>query len=199
MINPILDFVLRFTTFALFVYWQFYWLITEQVAYKEKPKSPLRRKAWIVRRSASSVLAIVLGLQLFGLPLLPLPFSAFGMYIIQIIGFVLVVAGVSLAISARDTLGNNWAHAFEYQIKQKQELVTTGAYRYIRHPIYTGLMLGVVGGELVVGSYLCLSVIFLALFGYIQAKREEKILVEHFGNSYTNYMKRTKMFFPFLW
>lgn len=199
MINPLLDFVIRLLTLILFIYWQFYWIITEKVADKEKPKSPMTRQIWFLRKASSGIIGIVLGLQLFALPILPLPLSPLVLYSLQIIGFALVVTGVSVAISARRALGTNWAHAYEYQIKQKHELVTDGIYGSIRHPIYTGLMLGILGGELVVGSYLVFGVILLALFGYIQAKREEKLLTSHFGESYKHYMKRTKMFFPYLW
>lgn len=199
MFSPSIDFGIRFAVLALFVYWQFYWVITERVADKEKPKSPMTRNVWFFRKASSASIGILLGLQLLGLPIMPLELSIQVLFILQLIGFVLVLIGVSVAISARKTLGANWAHAYEYQIKPGQELVTSGIYRSIRNPIYTGLLLGLLGGELVAGSYLAFGIIPLVVIAYIQAKREEKLLLHHFGEKYRTYMKRTKMFLPYLW
>ncbi|MBI5452967.1 isoprenylcysteine carboxylmethyltransferase family protein [Candidatus Gottesmanbacteria bacterium] len=106
---------------------------------------------------------------------------------------------MAISVSARRVLGTNWAHAAEYQIKKDHELVTSGIYKYIRNPIYTGLVIAITGAELVAKSYLF---IFFALFGfwvaYIQAKREEKILQEHFGKEYSDYMKKSKTLIPFI-
>jgi protein-S-isoprenylcysteine O-methyltransferase Ste14 len=94
----------------------------------------------------------------------------------------------------------NWAHGGEYQVKNNQELVTIGIYRYIRHPIYLGVMLAYGGGQIVAGSYL--SMVFLVLFTYssiVQAKKEEKLLLQHFGQEYEDYMRKTKMLIPFVY
>ena len=77
--------------------------------------------------------------------------------------------------------------------------MASGIYRYIRHPIYLGLTLSWIGAEMVVGSYLCVSLFALFLVFYIQGKREENnFLRSSFADEYHAYMKHTKMLIPFV-
>jgi protein-S-isoprenylcysteine O-methyltransferase Ste14 len=172
-----------------------YWWVTEGKANTEKPRQA--RKTWRNRisRISTDVVDVVILLQLAGLSILPISGN---ILLLQWIGLVLVVAGTRICIVARKQIGANWVHGAEYQIKKKQELVTTGIYAYIRHPIYAGVFLMYIGSELVSGSYLVIS--FLAFFFIfsVQAKREEKILLAHFGEQYRGYMKKTKMLIPFV-
>ena len=187
------DFLIRLTALATFAYWIYYWKVTELEADIEKPKtrqSSDQFRWWILR-----IIEAVLVLQILGLSIFPIPNANI---ITQLIGLLLVIIGVSIGISARKTLGTNWAHAFEYQIKEKQTLVTTGVYKYVRHPIYSALLVAFLGGELVAGSYLTFAVPLIVIGAYFQAKREEKILTKHFGEAYKKYMKHTKRFIPFL-
>jgi protein-S-isoprenylcysteine O-methyltransferase Ste14 len=192
------DALLRIITLGLGLYWWFYWRITKISADREKPKKigEILDKSQSMRRRLLSIGNFILFMQLLGLLLFPLPWQNI---IPQGIGFLLVTSGVGIAISARKTLGANWAHAYEYQIKKNQELVTTGIYAYIRHPIYTGLCLAFIGGELVAQSSLAVVGVFLFIVWYRQARREEELLVVYFGNSYKAYMKHTKMFIPYIW
>ncbi len=193
------DILFRVIIIFLFIIWQFYWIITEQVANSEKPKTRIPGVLGLykkLRRSVLTVVEIVLIMQLLGLELFPFSNQSF---LLQLIGFVCVLLGIGVAISARKALGNNWVPASEYQIKTRQELVTVGVYRYIRHPIYLGVFLSITGGELVAQSYLVVIGLAIVINGYWQARREEILLLSHFGNSYKIYMKRTKMFIPFLW
>lgn len=174
-----------------------YWLVTGITAKKEKP--PIKNGfslqssvGWI----ASWALEVMIFLQLIGI-FVVLPVShALG--ILQVLGVVVCLVGVTICFLARYALGTNWSHAADYQIKTEHTLVTYGIYQYVRHPIYLGLALSWIGAEMVAGSYLFIS--FLALFFvfYVQGKREEKILRAHFGVVYKNYMKHTKMLIPFV-
>jgi protein-S-isoprenylcysteine O-methyltransferase Ste14 len=113
------------------------------------------------------------------------------------IGFIFVCIGVGISIRARIDLGHNWAHAAEYQIKKDHELVTNGIYHAIRHPIYVGLLLALTGAALVAQSYTALIFFVIGGIGaYIQAKKEETILNDHFGSKYKTYMKKSYMFIP---
>lgn len=194
-----LNFLLRIITILLFLSGRFYWIITERIANREMPKTNTEGSIKLyqrIRRLILPLVEIILILQLFGLQIFPLPEQSF---IIQSLGFILVLIGVSIAIFARKTLGVNWVPAAEYQVKQRQRLVTTGIYAYIRHPIYLSVFLSITGGELVAQSYLlAMGFLFLAE-GYKQSYCEEKLLLDHFGNLYKTYMKRTKMFIPYLW
>ena len=192
------DFLFRILTIFLILAREFYWIITERIANQEKPKTtgkPIKLYQR-PRRLVFPIIQIILFLQLLGWQVFPFGEQVF---IVQLIGFVLALSGVGIAISARRELGLNWAPGAEYQIKKKQELVTTGIYKYVRHPIYLSGFLSITGAELVTQSYLALIGFMLLIRGYWQGRLEEKLLISHFGNSYKTYMKRTKMFLPFLW
>ena len=193
------NFIFRFIVIVLILMWEFYWVITEQVANRERPKKNITGILGLykkIRRSFLPFVEVVLILQLLGLQLFPLSNTSF---LIQLCGFIMVIAGIGVAISARKTLGINWVPAADYQVKEKQDLVTAGIYAYIRHPIYLGVFLIITGGELVAQSYLVLIGLLIIANCYWQACLEERLLLSHFGNSYKTYMKRTKMFLPYLW
>lgn len=68
----------------------------------------------------------------------------------------------------------------------------------LQYPIYLGLILAIIGGELVAQSYLFLLGFLLFFTSYLQGKREEKILYAHFGKEYMEYKQKTKMLIPFI-
>ncbi|MCP4633809.1 MAG: isoprenylcysteine carboxylmethyltransferase family protein [candidate division Zixibacteria bacterium] len=84
-------------------------------------------------------------------------------------------------------------------IEKTTQLVTSGLYRYIRHPIYSSLLYGAWGVFLKHPSFTsaCLT-IMATFFLTVTAKTEEAENIRFFGNSYQDYMKQTKMFIPFI-
>jgi 8-oxo-dGTP diphosphatase len=192
-----LDVFLRIVTILLFGGRFLYWLITERKADVARPKvkqASLREK---IKRHASTLLGIFVVLQLVGI-LDVFPFAVTDQ--MKLFGFLLVLLSGVIAISARREIGLNWAHAAEYQIKKDHELVTSGIYYGIRHPIYLAFFLSYLGAELLVGSSLFFFFfITLPIVGTIQAKNEERILLQHFGEKYRKYMEHSKMFFPYIW
>jgi protein-S-isoprenylcysteine O-methyltransferase Ste14 len=193
-----MDFFLRIATILLFIVWKTYWKVTEIKADREKPKTQPEPAFFSTRRLSRNLFVLVVGflilLPLVGVEILPMEYNP----LVQLIGFVFVITGISLSIASRRLLGTNWANAHEYQIKHKQILVTTGIYSYIRHPIYTGLILATTGAELVAQSYLFILFACFFYMIYRQAKKEEKILEDHFGKAYIDYKKRSKMLIPFI-
>ena len=112
------------------------------------------------------------------------------------IGDVLGVLGIGFAIWARVNLGRNWG--MPRSIKENPELVTTGPYAYVRHPIYTGLILALLGTALVVGpAWLIICAAVTTHFIY-SAIAEERIMLREFPESYPEYMQRSKMLIPFI-
>ena len=191
-----MELTLRLLTLALFVTRSAYWIITERQANVAKPKLTFATSINYRGRLPSLIVVLIIAAQLLGLPLLQFPNHP----AIELLGFALVAIGFGISMSARHTLGTNWAHAAEYQIKSGHELVTTGIYRYLRHPIYSGLALSAIGAELVAGSWLAIALLLLGPIPALsQAKKEETILIKQFGQSYRTYMRRTKMFLPFIW
>jgi protein-S-isoprenylcysteine O-methyltransferase Ste14 len=191
------NFLFRALTVIIFFLWWAYWIISAEEADRQKPKTSYNAVSdKIIRRWLMRVIEIVMILQILGLQLFPISGKPF---LPQVIGFMLIVIGVSISVSARKALGANWTHAYEYQIKKEHALITEGIYAYIRHPIYTGLYIAFIGGELVAQSFVALLFVLLFVGGYWQARQEEVILLKHFGGAYKSYMKQTKMFIPYIW
>ncbi len=111
-------------------------------------------------------------------------------------GILLTVTGMSLAVWARVFLGKNWG--FPRTLKQGHELVTSGPYTLVRHPIYAGMLVALFGSALVVGIIWLFPFVVLGVYFVHSAKVEEKLLTRQFPDQYPNYMKRTKMLIPFL-
>jgi protein-S-isoprenylcysteine O-methyltransferase Ste14 len=110
---------------------------------------------------------------------------------------VMTAIGIGLAIWARVFLGRNWSP--RPAVKEHHELVTTGPHAFVRHPIYTGILVAAFGTALtgaVFGTavFIFASIIFLSRIG-----KEEKIMLELFPNEYPAYQARTKRLVPFVW
>ncbi len=109
----------------------------------------------------------------------------------------LSVIGVGFAIWARVHLGRNWSP--RPAAKEHHELVTTGPYAYVRHPIYTGLILMAFGTALT-GSIWGIGVFIVAsLTLMLRIGKEEKIMLELFPDEYPMYQVRTKRLIPWVW
>jgi protein-S-isoprenylcysteine O-methyltransferase Ste14 len=110
---------------------------------------------------------------------------------------ILYSLGLSIAVIGRVQLGKNWVNLEDYQILSSQKLVDTGIYNYIRHPIYAGDILLLIGLELALNSWLVLGIFALIPYIFRQVKAEESLLLNTFPD-YDAYQKNTKMFIPFL-
>jgi protein-S-isoprenylcysteine O-methyltransferase Ste14 len=114
---------------------------------------------------------------------------------IAMTGALLTVAGIGFAIWARYHIGRNWSG--EVTIRQEHELIRTGPYSHIRHPIYTGLIVAVAGTAIVIGEYRALLALALILIGFtVKAKREESMLEPQFGPSFAEHRRHTGFFLP---
>jgi protein-S-isoprenylcysteine O-methyltransferase Ste14 len=115
---------------------------------------------------------------------------------LKVVGVLVFAAGLGLAIWARVYLGRNWGMPMTQ--KREPELVTSGPYRFIRHPIYTGILLGFVGTALATNVYwLIVFGVCLVYFLY-SARVEEGIMASNFPTTYPSYRERTKMLIPFV-
>jgi protein-S-isoprenylcysteine O-methyltransferase Ste14 len=116
--------------------------------------------------------------------------------ILQVVGVVLLACGLGLAVWARIYLGRNWGMPMTQ--KEKPELVTTGPYRFVRHPIYSGLLLALVGTALATNFYWFIAFVLSGAYFIYSAKVEEGILTTSFPSAYPGYQARTKMLIPFV-
>ncbi len=116
---------------------------------------------------------------------------------LQIVSWLLLVGSLLLVLHGFHMLRSFGAP--EDDLENTTELVTTGAYRFIRHPLYGSLLLLGLGAFLKSPSgFGFLLMVLLIVFLYATARVEEADNLEHFGQRYADYMKTTKMFIPFL-
>ena len=115
---------------------------------------------------------------------------------LQGIGLAIFLLGLALAIWARAYLGRNWGMPMSE--KADPELVTTGPYSTIRHPIYSGIILAMIGTAVAVSWYWLIAVVLLGGYFVYSATREERYLTERFPEAYPRYKKSTKMLIPFI-
>ncbi len=138
---------------------------------------------------------LVLALQLASLPSVAL-YPPAGGWRLAFFGFVLCLGGIALAVLARAHLDR--ARDACASQAQSHALLSRGPYRLVRHPLYAGLLLAMVGSVL---AQSLLWVLPLAVYGplfLLSARREERRLREQFPESYPAYVARTKMLVPFL-
>jgi protein-S-isoprenylcysteine O-methyltransferase Ste14 len=116
---------------------------------------------------------------------------------IALLGLLLTIAGLLFACWARVVLGNNWSAVV--QLKQDHELIERGPYRFVRHPIYTGLLLAFLGTALALGEWRgLLGAAIVALSFWRKLRLEERWLGEQFGAAYADYMRRVKALIPWV-
>jgi len=114
------------------------------------------------------------------------------------VGIAVTWLGVAVAVWARYCLGEYWSA--RVTLKEGHQLIRTGPYRFVRHPIYTGMLLGSVGTVLVLGEWRgVLAVVLLLAAHSRKATREESMLTREFGEEYTRYREKTGFLFPRLW
>lgn len=121
----------------------------------------------------------------------PEPFS------LRVAGVILYTAGLFTAMLGRLQLGKNWADIETPQVEGEIAVVSQGLYRYIRHPIYTGDLLLLLGLELSLNSWLALGLVALIPVVFQRAVGEEKMLAKRLAG-YDSYVQRTKRFIPFV-
>lgn len=114
---------------------------------------------------------------------------------ISAIGVAITALGVGLAIWARWHLGENWSATVT--VKAGHELIVSGPYRAVRHPIYTGMLTAMAGTALALGEIrgLIASGITIVAF-YFKARKEERYMTSEFGETYRAYAQRTGMLVP---
>ena len=109
-------------------------------------------------------------------------------------GVAVCLLGFSLAIEARRHLGRNWG--LPMSRKEQPELVTSGPYAFIRHPIYTGLILALLGSALGVDVFWAGLLVPVGTYFIYSARREETVMLQQFPEQYAAYMARTGMLTP---
>jgi protein-S-isoprenylcysteine O-methyltransferase Ste14 len=113
-------------------------------------------------------------------------------------GVLLTLMGAGIAIWARFYLGSNWSGTVT--VKKDHALVRRGPYAFVRHPIYTGLLLALLGTAVVwreVRVLAAIALVFVMLL--LKMKLEEKFMVEEFDTEYREYARRVKALIPYVY
>lgn len=114
------------------------------------------------------------------------------------IGALLTAAGLGFSAWARVHLGRNWSATVT--VKQAHELIRTGPYARVRHPIYTGVVFAFVGTAIVVGEWRGLLAVVIVIVAFARKLRlEERWMSETFGEDYRDYRARTAALIPLIW
>jgi protein-S-isoprenylcysteine O-methyltransferase Ste14 len=114
------------------------------------------------------------------------------------VGYGLLFAGMLFAGWARLFLGGNWSS--NVTLKQDHTLVRSGPYRIVRHPIYTGLLVALLGTAIAVGELRCfLGVLLAGIAWKIKSMSEETLMVQQFGDQYARYREEVKSLVPYVW
>jgi len=186
--------------------WLIFALWFSLVAYWGRSAARIKRttgRRWIWRREiavrlgffAFVLLALRVAVDTHALPNTP-PYAFNTNRIAGLTGFVLCTLGVGLAILARARLDQN--RDMSLSRKENPGLVTTGPYALVRHPIFGGMLLAVLGSAIGQSIFWLLPLIAYGPHFILSARREEQHLIEQFPESYRAYMKRTRMLLPFV-
>jgi protein-S-isoprenylcysteine O-methyltransferase Ste14 len=165
-----------------------YWFVS---ALGAKSSSRSRRPAYIGTR----VLVIAVVLLLLRLHVVPARVLRDAPWAIAL-GLVLFFAGLGLAVWARLYIGRNWGMPMSQ--KDEPELVTTGPYSKVRHPIYTGLIIAMIGTALAISLLWLAITVILGGFFIFSATREERYMTSQFPATYPAYKRSTKMLIPYI-
>lgn len=185
---PIYAYLIIFFWFIFLVYW---------AISGSKSKRTLNKTSSILRgglfRLLIGVVVVMVLSQNSSLKILVTPIVS---PVLNIIGVVLCGLGIGFAIWARLHIGRNWG--MPMSIKENPELITSGPYSVVRHPIYTGVIFALLGTALNnTGIVFVICALFAAYFIY-SATREEKLMMQQFPEQYAAYRQRTKMIIPFI-
>ena len=185
--------ILRLVLFLGLVFHKLVW----EALKRGQPEKPVRQRspqkpAVRLAKAVKVVALLFLIVQTLFLDILPISSQP---SLLRLSGTAIYFVGLATAIVGRLQLGKNWANLEDYKVSSEQTLVTNGIYRYIRHPIYTGDILLLLGLELALNSWLVLSVILVVVVVVRQAMAEEVLLSTMFPG-HDAYRRRTKMFIP---
>ena len=183
----------RYLILALWLIWALYWLVAARSSKPVRGREPL---AWRLVFLAQALLTAVLLARhrwpgWFGMEVIH------GGWVRYRIAVAVILTGLALSIWARRVLGDNWSGSVT--VKEGHELVQSGPYRWIRHPIYTGLLLMMLGTGLASGQVHGLLAFPIALTALLLKSRvEERWMASEFGERYATYRNNSWTLIPFV-
>lgn len=175
---------------AFLVYWQIKAIGTKTTQRLEPAASR------ILRVLVFLTVIVLLSPTRIPLPWLYLPLWPAGLWPFWL-GAVVLLAGLLFAVWAREHLGTNWSRSVT--IKQGHELITSGPYAVVRHPIYTGMLTGFLGTAIALSQVRGLVVVVLIfVILWLKLRMEEQWMRSEFGETYDAYTHRTAALVPYI-
>ncbi len=175
---------------AFLLYWQIKAINTKTTKRLEPAASRILR-----------VFIFLIAIVLLSTTRIPLPWLYLQLWPVGLLPFWLgaavTIAGLLFAVWAREHLGRNWSRSVT--IKQGHELITSGPYAVVRHPIYTGILTGFLGMAIAISQvrgFIVFVLIFLAF--WIKFRMEEQWMRSQFGEAYATYARHTAALVPYL-
>ncbi len=183
---------MRVVALVIVIGWVLFWLYWLLSAVRAKPSRGPRE--WAVGVRVGLVIVVGIGVRLSIAHHLADPTSSLWR---QGTGLALWAAGLALAVWARIYIGRNWGMPMTR--REEPELVTSGPYRTVRHPIYTGILLALLGTVLATTAFGLIAVVLVAVYFAFSAVREERYLISVFPDQYPAYQRSSKRLVPFVW
>jgi protein-S-isoprenylcysteine O-methyltransferase Ste14 len=162
-------------------------------------------KAVAERESASSRLShylpLIIAIYLLSAPHVPIAalddrFAPLSLWLVRL-GAALTLAGIAFAVWARMRIAGNWSS--DVTLKRDHELIVDGPYAFVRHPIYTGILLALAGTALAVGEWRAVLAVLLAGIAFWRKLGiEEAVMRRQFGEAYARYAARVPALIPFV-
>jgi protein-S-isoprenylcysteine O-methyltransferase Ste14 len=149
----------------------------------------------------SHYLPLAIAIYLLAAPHVPVAalndrFAPLSLWLVQF-GAALTFAGIAFAIWARVWIAGNWSS--DVTLKRDHELIVAGPYRWVRHPIYTGILVALLGTALAIEEWRGLLAVLLAAAAYWRKLRiEEAVMRRQFGEAYARYAERVPALIPFV-
>ena len=182
--------IYRFLIGGCWLVFDAYWAVAAIGAKRNLGGRGERRKAIAVRLGIVMLILLVLRIPALRQALLYAQTSrATG-----VLGVALCVLGVGIAIWARAHLGSNWGMPMSK--KEDPKLVMTGPYAWVRHPIYSGILLAMLGSTIGGAVFWILPLVFFGTYFVYSARREEQFMISEFPEQYPAYIKRSHMLLP---
>jgi protein-S-isoprenylcysteine O-methyltransferase Ste14 len=195
-INSVMRVACQLWIVSLWAAFLIFWLIAAISAKRSFDRGALRRGM----AAGAALFGIMLAAVAF---LVPRPADVQALLLLRVesdwmavAGAILATVGAIVAFAARAVIGRNWGIPATRQTDT--ELVTGGPYKVIRHPIYSGILLMMVGTAIGLAPVLWLATVAVAVYFIASARAEEAYMARRFPDLYPGYRARTKMLIPFL-
>jgi protein-S-isoprenylcysteine O-methyltransferase Ste14 len=179
---------------VLWLGWLVYWWFSARNVKRTRWREPL--KSQLPHRVPLILVAVLLAAPGWLPPPLTRRFLPTGPAF-PLAGAVLVAAGLGFSVWARRHLGRSWSSSVV--VKEDHALIRTGPYAHVRHPIYTGILLALLGTVLAIGEWRGVAAFALALLAFEWKSRAEERRMRETFPEYEQYRRQTASLIPFVY